>query len=287
MKPHYVKLVSGRSSFIVFERSAQSFPFHWHYHPEFELTLITESRGQRLVGDSMEDYGPGDLVLLGANLPHTWRSRSTGQISGKHHRAIVVQFREDFLGSDFFSLPEMASIRGLLHRAQMGLAFGHTRTAQAVAPILSNLPRQAAARKVTHLLDILYQLSVERVATSLSSTILRPTCRLEERRRVDNVCLYLVENASLPLDYKRLAGEVHMEQSSLCRFFKRATGRTITSYLNEIRVSEAAHLLTATDQSILDVGLTVGFENHSNFVRQFRGIRGLSPRELRAQFSRS
>ena len=286
MNAHYVKLVSGRSSFIVFERVAHSFPFHWHYHPEFELTLITKSQGQRLVGDSIEDYGPGDLILLGANVPHSWRSRATGKGPQECHHAVVVQFREDFLGPGFFSLPEMASVRGLLHRAQMGLAFGHTGTASKVSSILSELPRQPPARKVANLLALLCELSAERAAISLSSTVLRPICRVEERRRVDDVCRYLTENANRPLDHKRLAAGVHMEQASLCRFFKRATGRTVTSYLNEIRVSEAARLLTETDQSVLEIGLKVGFGNYSNFVRQFRGIRGLSPRELRAHFNK-
>jgi AraC-like DNA-binding protein len=285
MKAHLVKLISGPSSLITFERVASSFPFHWHYHPEFELTLIVEGQGQRLVGDSIADYGPGDLVLLGSNLPHSWRSRPSRRTTPERHRAVVLQFRQEFLGRDFFALPEMAQIQDLLHRAQMGLAFGHTKSGQNVVSILSELPKLSPPRRIAGLLDVLAVLSVEAQSNSLSASVLRLICRPEERKRVDSVYGYLGRHFGAPLDYKQLAHRTHMEQASLCRFFKRATGRTITSYLNELRVSEAVRLLTETDQSILEIGLRVGFGNYSNFVRQFRGVRGMSPRELRKHFS--
>jgi AraC-like DNA-binding protein len=286
MKAHFVKLESGASSLIAFERLENSFPFHWHYHPEFELTLIVEGQGQRLIGDSISDYGPGDLVLLGSNLPHSWRSRPARRGIRERHRAIVVQFRQDFLGPGFFALPEMAHIHDLLQRAHMGLAFGHTKSGQSVVSILSGLPTLSPPRRIAGLLDVLAMLSVETESKSLSASMLRPVCRVEERKRVDSICGYLGRHFDTLLDYKQLAQRTHMEQASLCRFFKRATGRTITSYLNEFRISEAARLLIETDQSLLEIGLRVGFINYSNYVRQFRGIRGMSPREFRKQFSK-
>ena len=74
IRPYFEKVRSASSSVVAFVRNDSHFPFYWHYHPEFELTLIINSRGQRLVGDGIADYGPGDLVLLGPNVPHSWRS---------------------------------------------------------------------------------------------------------------------------------------------------------------------------------------------------------------------
>ena len=98
VKPYFEKVASGPSSFRAFERNDPEFPFYWHYHPEYELTLITESQGQRLVGDGIADYGPGDLVLIGPNVPHSWRSGPVKSSAAETHRAVVVQFRYDFLG---------------------------------------------------------------------------------------------------------------------------------------------------------------------------------------------
>jgi len=286
MKAHFVKLISGPSSLIAFERKAKTFPFHWHYHPEFELTLIVEGQGQRLVGDGISDYGPGDLVLLGPNLPHSWRSLPPRSGVKENHRAIVVQFRQDFLGPDFFALSEMAQVQDLMQRSQTGLAFGHTRAGQRVVSMLSRLPKLSPPRRIVGILEVLATLSTDTQSISLSASVLRPVCSVEERKRVDSVCGYLMTTLGSPLNYKQLAKRTHMEQSSLCRFFKRATGRTITSYLNELRVSEAVRLLTGTDQSVLEIGLRVGFGNYSNFIRQFRSIRGMSPRECRRNFSK-
>ena len=110
MRAHFEKVSSGAASLLAFERVDLEFPFYWHYHPEFELTLIVDSHGQRLVGDGIADYGPGDLVLLGPNLPHSWRSGPVHLSTESCHRAVVVQFREDFLGKPFFQLDEMETI---------------------------------------------------------------------------------------------------------------------------------------------------------------------------------
>src|ERR1700761_8739878 len=107
MKAYLQKIAAGPSSFAAFVRTDPSFPFDWHYHPEYELTLITDSYGQRLVGDGIADYGPGDLVLLGPNVPHSWRSGPMKSETSRRHRAVVIQFRHDFLGEQFFKLKEM------------------------------------------------------------------------------------------------------------------------------------------------------------------------------------
>lgn len=98
-------------------RRAAEFGFGWHYHPEVELTLITEGSGTRIVGDSIENYRPGDLTLIGAELPHTFVSAP----DTADHEAIVVQFRSDFLGPEFLTRPEFVGLARLLDAAASGL----------------------------------------------------------------------------------------------------------------------------------------------------------------------
>src|ERR1700743_3417034 len=98
MRAQFEKVTFGEASFLVFERVDQEFPMYWHYHPEFQLTLMVDSQGQRLVGDGVADYGPGDLVLLGPNLPHTWCPTRPERKAAKRGRCLVMQFRQDFLG---------------------------------------------------------------------------------------------------------------------------------------------------------------------------------------------
>jgi len=284
MKPHFEKIASGPSSFVAFERNVPEFPFYWHYHPEYELTLIVNSCGQRLVGDGIADYGPGDLVLLGPNVPHSWRSGPVKVNSVESHRAVVVQFRPDFLGERFFDLAEMSSVAYLLRRSSNGLAFGHTETGRRVAKSIARLPLQSPAKRLATLLSVLTDLADESGARVLSTLKVKPICRVADQHRIDEICRYLNESFEEEIEFAELSKRFHMDQASLCRFFKRATGRTMTAYLNELRVGAAAQLLINTDDSILDIGFRVGFGNYSNFNRQFKRIKGFGPRSLRRQF---
>ncbi len=285
MKVHFEKLTSVGDSFHCFERADSGFPFYWHYHPEFELTLIVDSQGQRLVGDSIADYKSGDLVLLGPNLPHSWRSGPIKSQSQRVHQAVVVQFPQNFLGEQFFALKEMESIARLLKRSAAGLAFGHTKAGEKVAANLAELPHLAGARQLLTLLWALLDLAGEANGQVLSTNRVQPACRVEDQQRIDAICQYLNSHFEDEIQFAKLANTLYMSQASLCRLFKRATGRTMTQYVNEIRVGAAAQLLTDTDQSILEIGFNVGFGNYSNFNRQFKRIKGYGPRQLRGQFS--
>jgi AraC-like DNA-binding protein len=284
MRAHFEKLIPGRESFLTYERRDWEFPFYWHYHPEFELTLILDSAGQRLVGDSIADYGPGDLVLLGPNLPHSWRSGPVKPRARKIHRAVVTHFLGDFLGDRFFALEEIRPVARLLKRSASGLAFGHTRVGRNAARKLAELPSLPPSRRLLTLLTVLMDLAGDSQAKQLSIGKIRPMGRVEDQRRIDEICLYLNQHFDQEIDFTALANQVHMDQASVCRFFKRATGRTMTTYVNEIRVGAAAQLLMETDASILEIGFRVGFGNYSNFSRQFKRIKGYGPRNLRRHF---
>ena len=281
MKAKYESVPSPRNSFVVFRRSARSFPFHWHYHPEYELTFIEKGSGQRFVGDSIRDYGPGDLVLLGANLPHSWKSKEASPGDPTEHRAVVVQFLAEHLGHSLLDLDEMRPIAQLLANAARGLHFQLERLPSKLDGELVRLIDMPPARRTLSLLSILLTLAESPSASALSSGRVQPLARVAEEKRMNKICLFLQRNVENRINYPALAKQVHMEKSSLCRFFKRATGRTMTEYVNEVRVSNAARLLIETELSTLDIALAVGFSNYSNFCRQFRRFRGCNPRSIR------
>jgi AraC-like DNA-binding protein len=284
MLAQFEKISFAATSFYAYERTEQAYPFLWHYHPEFELTLITESEGKRMVGDSICDYRPGDLVLLGPNLPHTYWSWPAKTRLSKPQRAIVIQFKETFLGDHFFGLPEMKSVSHMFQRSATGLAFGSTETGKNVANYLREIPSLPPARRLILLLSVLVELAAESKAKPISTTTLLPLCRVEDQRRVDQICSHLNQTFDQETDFTELARMVHMSQAGLCRFFRRATGRTMTAYINQLRIGAAAQLLANSDMSVLEIGFRVGYGNYSNFNRQFRRIRGVTPKPLRREF---
>src|SRR5690606_20540357 len=97
---------------------------HWHHHPEYQLFVVLEGTGTRFVGDGVERFGPGDLVLTGPNLPHVWRSDDVyfEKDSGRETHGLVVYFREAILGSRILDTQEGLKIKRLLKRSERGLS---------------------------------------------------------------------------------------------------------------------------------------------------------------------
>ena len=275
--------IGGEQRFLYASKRAETFfPLYWHYHPEFELTLILEGSGQRLVGDSVEEYEAGDLVLLGSNVPHSYSSTS----GRSQNRALVLQFLPMLLGNMFLCLPEMQSLRQLLDRATQGFSFTFASEASraSIHEKICALPALSASAQVLELLEILDALANTATARPLSQTHMLPPLKSEDQDRIGAVCTFLCKHYDEEIDYARLTKKLCMSQSSICRFFRRATGRTMTDYVNDYRISEAANLLKETDKSMLEIAFEVGFGNYSHFNRQFQRRKGKTPRLFRLTF---
>lgn len=277
MKAHYEQPpVPGRSTFTCFLRSEKAFEFAWHYHREYELTLITVGTGTRYVGTTVERYQAGDLVLLGPDLPHTFASEPCEELA----EAAVTQFRHDFLGARFFELPQFRTTAGLLARSTRGLRFGNA--PNEVRALAARLPRLEPAAQTVMLLDVLRRLAVETTATPITGPGYAAAPSNAVRDRVDIVCRHLQQTHTEPVNQKEIAALVHMSPTSFSRFFHGAIGCTLTDYVNQLRVETACSLLTATSLPVTEVAARSGYRNLSNFNRRFRELKGLRPTAYRA-----
>jgi AraC-like DNA-binding protein len=78
-----------------------------------------------------------------------------------------------------------------------------------------------------------------------------------------------------------------MSIPAFTRFFKKTTGRTFTSYLNELRISYACRMLIESDLSISEIAFKAGFRNLSNLNRRFLNLKRVSPKIYRQQMIES
>lgn len=282
MKPAFEKLMlPTNQSFRCFNRETLASAARWHHHPEIELTYVARGAGTRIVGDHIASYGHEDLVLLGPNLPHTWQSDEYAGCQVDLHPAIVVQFRPDFLGSSFFTVPEFTLVRTMFERAARGLKFDPV-TAARIGPRLAGLQQLAPPYMLIELLNCLIDLSEQKGATPLASIGFVPATQDRLRTRVEEVCTFISQSFRDPqLTHQQLASFAGMNPSAFSRFFRNATGKTAMDYLAELRVSQACRLLADTDQSIAEILEYAGFGNTSNFNRQFQRLRQMTPREYR------
>lgn len=278
MKARYehVRPKKADRSIVSYQYQRSSFDFHWHYHPEFELTRIIAGRGSRLVGDYAESFEPGDLVLLGANLPHTWQSeRSTGSCE-----AIVIQFDGGIFLDGLASLEELSSVRRLLESASRGVHF--TPHVSAV-PLIAELVETSGALRLAVLIEILAALTGE-TGRPLASPGYRLAKHGRYRDRLDTICLYVAESYTGEMSQSEAAGLVHMTEAAFSRYFKRMTGTTFTHYVIDLRVSHACQLLQATSDPIASIAFDSGFGSLANFNRRFRERKGVTPRQYRDRF---
>lgn len=276
MKPRYERPgVPGGTTFTCFTRRERGFDFAWHFHQEYELTLISAGSGTRYVGTTVERYLPGDLVLLGPDLPHTYASESSDQPS----EAAVTQFRHDFLGEGFFELPQFRAVHDLLAGSARGLSF------RDVVPDLradiAGLPHLTPALQTTRLLDVLHRLA-DTTATPITGAGYAAAPSTAVRDRIDIVVRYLQEAHTEPVLLDEVAALVHMSPTSFSRFFRRAIGCTLTDYVNQLRVETACRLLTTTSLPVTEVAARSGYRNLANFNRRFRGLKSMRPTHYRA-----
>lgn len=255
-------------------------PFQWHHHPELELTLTLNSTGQRFVGDHVGSYTHGDLVLVGPNLPHTWASG--GKLDDSQpHVALVFWFRREWIESLLAESIELRPVEELIERASAGLAFSPATGLSLLADYrrVFDLP---PVQRLLALLEILSRLARDETARPLSGVIPGPADG--SRSRIDRVLTHLHQHYDEPVSLPELANIAALSLSGLHRLFVRHTRTSITGYLAGLRIGEACSRLSATDQPIRHIAEAVGYSSLANFNRQFKALRGMTPRAYRDRF---
>lgn len=296
MRPALRKdLDSIDDAFVVRELIEPHFDPNWHFHPHYQLFLVEEGTGTRFIGDSIQPFAPGDLVFLGPNLPHLWRSDQEyfAKESILKTRGLVVYFAEDFMGIDFMGKPEMNTLKQLLQHARRGLEWqGTTRdTTERALKKMVALP--AGFDRVLALLMLLNELShttdyrfitspdytntLKLSETGQSSSLTDTTPSSPAYRRMQIVHDYVLSHYADTISLDEVADLAGMSPTAFCRYFKLRANKTFSEFVTEVRVGHARKLLMAGQLSVTQVSYESGFRTLSNFNRQFKTITGQTP----------
>jgi AraC-like DNA-binding protein len=267
------------ASFVAKKLTEPYFDPNWHFHPHYQLFLVEEGTGTRFIGDSIKPFGPGDLVFLGPNLPHLWRSDQEyfSRQSLQQTRGIVVYFSEDFLGTSFFKNQEMASIRQLLDHARKGLEWTGATRDRIVETLQSLVIQPIDFTRVLNLLTLLDELSHATDYRFLTSPNYSNTVKPNETDRMQLVHDYVLGHFPEELSLETVADLAGMTAPAFCRYFKTRANKTFSEFVSEVRIGHACKLLMAGKLSITQVSYESGFRTLSNFNRQFKDITGQTP----------
>lgn len=279
MKALFEKItISEQNSMLVRRFQMSHFDVPWHYHPEYELTYITRGDGRRFVGDHVESFGAGDLVLIGPDMPHFWRSDEEYYEGESTLQAewVVVQFPIAFSQDVLAHLPEATAVTALLHRARYGLRFSPAVAAQ-MAQEIDRLTTQTGLQQVLSVLHILDRLATDRDAHLLASDGCQLAPGTAETERMKRVFEFILNHFRDEIRVEQIASVAGLAPAAFCRYFKRRTRKSFVEYLNELRIGHARKLLNNVDLSVGQIGLECGFNNVSHFHRQFKLHTGMTP----------
>jgi AraC-like DNA-binding protein len=271
-----------------FRWNVHGYPHHlarWNYHPEYELHLIQRSSGKMFVGDYIGNFEPGSLVLTGPNLPHNWVSDIAPGEEVKD-RDMLIQFTDEFVRSLIRISPELEEIEPLIEQARYGIEF-HGETARLGARYLREIGKATATRRMLLFLEVLDELNRSAERRTLSSCEYAPAQNDSVSDTIHFVIDHLVKHLTEDIRLSELARSCGMSDSCFSRFFKKNTGHGFIRYLNRMRINRACMLLTQSETPVTEVCFEVGFNNLSNFNRQFRALCGVTPSEYRRQARRN
>ncbi len=287
MKAHFHMVpVMMQDSFTVKHEVLPNFGTTWHYHPELELHYIIKGRGTRFIGNSQEPFAENDLVLLGENLPHTWRCKEAyfKKDLKLQVEAIVIQFRKEFLGDNFLNLPESHLIPSLFEKAKSGMALKGT-TKKQIIPLMKSAVEATGLDRIIIMLSILKALA-ESKSHALITFPWQPVSESDKfsKKRLDKVYEYTMLNYKKEITLEDISSISNLSVTSFCRYFKSMTKMTYYDYLIQMRISHACQLLIDDNFPTNLICYESGFNNISNFYRHFKRITGCTPKEYKQSY---
>lgn len=264
---------------------APCFDPNWHFHSEYQLFIVLEGTGTRFIGDHVQPFKAGDLVLTGPNLPHLWRSDPEyfDTESAMSTEGVVVYFPQDFFGNPFLQKIEMVQVRQLLMRAARGVAFSGT-TSKIVADMMIALPGKQDLDGILELLKILQALARSEEYMLLANPDYSNSLKESDTERMNTVHAYVMKNFRERITLQEVAAVASMTPSSFSRYFRMHTNKTFSDFLTGIRIGYSCKLLVEKNMSIAQACYDSGFNTLSNFNRQFKGYTHCTPMEYRRRY---
>ncbi|GAA3553307.1 AraC family transcriptional regulator [Snuella lapsa] len=273
MKVLPFKIPKPESDALVYQVDLETtFYDQLHQHEEIQLSLVVEGEGTLIVGDTINDYSDGDVLVIGSNLPHVFKSDLS---VGKKSHMLTLFFTKAAFGTHFFSLEELHELEPFFKRAAHG--FKITSDKEAIHSLFYTLE---TASKLSRFIILLELLKIASVASykSLSSFIYDKKYTDIEGKRMRDIFEYTMTHYHKDISLEAISNVANMTKNAFCKYFKKRTNKTYFGFLNELRIENACKLLLShRDLPIIHVSEKSGFNNISNFNRQFKTLKGIAP----------
>jgi AraC-like DNA-binding protein len=275
MKPIFKK-VDSKSEEAIVARIDEFAQFYnkWHFHPELELTHIVKGRGTRFVGDNIEFFQDGDLILVGSNLPHVWKNQNK---ESELSVARVVQFLPNFMGEDILKLVEFKNIQKLLIKSSFGLKIEGEVKVLILGFLNKLFKAEDPLERIILIIKMLDCLGTSDETIPISKSLFLVELDKQNKDRLNRVIDYTITNFASKIMLEDVASISNMSVSNFCKFFKVRVKKTYVQYLTEVRIGMSCKMLIENQLSINRIAYDSGFVNISNFNRAFKLNKNMTP----------
>lgn len=270
-----------QDSFLVFDRTKETFDYPVHYHPEYELNCIFNGSGiKRCLGESMETISDLELVLVGPDIVHGWKQ---GNQPKKKMHEITLQFQRELLCKELLEKTIMKPIKDMLYNSRYGIVFSEE-TLVTVKPKILQLSKLSGMDYFLSVLSLLHDLAISRNQRLLSAIPARNDFDgkdIKLKRLTD----FVHANFHKHIPLNAAAKELAMGEVTFSRFIKSKTGKTYIEFLNDVRIGYASRYLIEKNENVSEIAYKTGFNNLVSFNRTFKKLKGKTPTHFREEFS--
>jgi AraC-like DNA-binding protein len=281
MKIPEVRLFKEPDKSFIFYHEKDTFT-PWHHHEEYEFCLIIHGNGIRMIGDHVDRFSSSDIVLLGPNLPHEWKCSNkcynkSGDFLGE---GIALQFATNFLGDQFYQLAENHYLNKCLEKSRLGCLFYGKTKVKIIEKMIDMIELDGTAR-LYKLMSIFGVLACSEEYKVLSSPLFTEKYSENENEPLCKTVQYIHQNFQNKIKTEELLEICNMSNTTFFENFKRTYRMSYKRYLLNLRIGYACRLLSDETLNISRIAFESGFDNLSNFNRQFKQIKGCTPREYK------
>ncbi|PWJ43152.1 AraC family transcriptional regulator [Sediminitomix flava] len=274
--------VQENDLFFLQHHPKADFDYPIHLHEDFEITLVEGCNGSRAVGNSIENYEHDDLVLIGPNLQHKWMKDD-----GEDMPAVTtIQFKKDIFSESFLGKRELTEIKQLIHESGKGIVF-HGIDKHRIKLVINELIKSTDFRRVLLFFEMLYLMAVSSDKKQLASDGFVDVHYEDTSRRINIVIDHIFKNFHRDIPLSEVSQLVSMSNSAFSHFFRKRTNKSFVKFVNDVRLGKATFFLVNSSKSVAEICYECGFNNLSNFNRQFKKQKGITPSIYRKEYQNS
>lgn len=285
MKPiaaNVFETVAEKKMFLIREINLPYFSTEFHFHNECQLVYVVESEGKRIIGDNVEHFESDELIFLGSDVPHVWHNDQQyfkNEVL-KNARSIALFINPEELLEHIAVFGSVKQIQSMLSKAQRGMKFyGNTKIE--LTRLLKQMCKQKELPAAINLLQILEILCNTKEFNFLVGEGYINNYQNKDNGRMDAVFKFVFNHFREEISLTTIAGIAGMNQQAFCRYFKSRTQKSFTQFVNEIRIGQACKMLSDSNNTIIQIAYSCGFNSITNFNSFFKAIKGTTPREFR------